>query len=81
MRSFELRELRSATVLGDPDMHENVGSIAAQLLGDKMTTHKKTKQLFNVNEYSERPNWPFTFSIDFSERRFDLAARTKFEMH
>lgn len=77
MRSFQLHDLRSVTVLADPREHPRLIAKATY----PMTTHKKTKQLFNVDEVAERPNWPYTFSIEFVERRFDLAARTKSEMH
>ena len=67
-------------MLADPNIHANVGCKSGGDEPNKLTTYEMAKQLFEVDESGERPNWPFTFSIDFVERRFDLAARTRREM-
>ena len=67
-------------MLADPALFANPGPRDGIEHNGQLNTNEMTKKMFNVDESSERPSWPFTFSIYFVERRFDLAARTKVEM-
>ena len=72
--------MRSAIVLADPSFQHDVTSPNPNALTAKLGTYKETKQFFEVDESAVRPNWPYTFQVDFVERRFNLAARTLREM-
>ena len=83
MRSFELRELTEVKVMTQ-DLR-NLRDIEpkqsyARPLNQKVGISILVKSIFDIDEVSPEPNWPFRFYIDFPKRRFELSARSKHEM-
>ena len=44
-----------------------------------MLTYMEIKEVYLIDEGSELPMWPHSFTVEFNQRRFDLSARTKRE--